>query len=154
MRTYYRSELLGSGEVEHDIDLGKIALWMTGLSIVMALAALLALPWVVTSLPRDYFASPRRSVWGERDDPPEPALAVILGVLKNIVGAALLVLGVVLIFMPGQGLLTILVGLMLMNFPGKYQLERWLVQRPGVFKSLNWLRDRKGAPPFDPVHPD
>ncbi len=140
--------------MEHDIDLGKIALWLTALSVVMALAALLALPWVVTSLPQDYFTSARRSVWGERDDPPEPALAVILGVLKNIVCGALLVLGVVLIFMPGQGLLTILVGLMLMNFPGKYQLERWLVQRPGVFRSLNWLRDRKGAPPFDPVHPD
>ena len=140
--------------MEHDFDLAKIALWLTGLSIVMALAALLALPWVVTSLPRDYFTSPRRSVWGARDDASEPALAVILSVLKNVVGAALLVLGVVLIFMPGQGLLTILVGLMLMNFPGKYQLERWLVQRPGVFNSLNWLRSRKGAPPFDPVHPE
>ena len=50
----------------------------------------------------------------------------------------------------GQGLLTLLVGLLLMNFPGKYQLERWLVGRPGVLAALDWLRQRKGEPPFDP----
>jgi len=51
---------------------------------------------------------------------------------------------------PGQGLLTLLVGLLLMNFPGKYQLERWLVGRPGVLGALNWLRRRGGHEPFEP----
>ena len=43
-----------------------------------------------------------------------------------------------------------LVGLLLMNFPGKYRLERWLLRRPGVLGALNWLRGRRGLPPFDP----
>ena len=51
---------------------------------------------------------------------------------------------------PGQGLLTLLAGLLLMNFPGKYQLERWLVSRRGVLTALNWLRRRSGQVPFDP----
>ena len=44
---------------------------------------------------------------------------------------------------------TALVGLMLMNFPGKYRLERWLVTRPGAMPALNWLRERRGQPPFE-----
>jgi hypothetical protein len=48
-------------------------------------------------------------------------------------------------------MLTLLAGLLLMNFPGKYQLERWLVTRPGVLRALNWLRGRQGHAPFD--HP-
>ena len=50
---------------------------------------------------------------------------------------------------PGQGVLTILAGLLLMNFPGKYRLERWLVMRPGVMRALNWLRARRGQTPFE-----
>lgn len=134
-----------------DIDIAQLVLWVTVLSVVMALAAVIALPWVVTRLPPDYFTRPRRATWRHTGEPPEPRFALVLGLLKNIVGAALLLLGLVLLFMPGQGLLTILAGLMLMNFPGKYQLERWLVQRPGVFKGLNWMRERASCVPFEPV---
>jgi hypothetical protein len=109
-------------------------------------ATLMAIPWVVTRLPADYFDHRQREVWRQSND--EPVAALLLGLFKNVVGAVLLVLGVVMLFTPGQGLLTILVGLLLMNFPGKYRLERWLVQRPGVLKSLNWLRENRGRPPF------
>jgi hypothetical protein len=134
-----------------NIDMGQLALWAAGLSIVMTLAAAVALPWVVARLPKDYFSRPARETWGVTGNPPEPLLARVLGVLKNAMGAALVMLGVVLLFVPGQGALTILAGLLLMNFPGKYRLERWLVQRSGVFKGLNWLRQRAGSAPFDPM---
>lgn len=104
------------------------------------------MPWVVTRLPEDYFNHPERESW--RRSKSEPVVALLLGLLKNAVGAVLLCLGVVMLFTPGQGVLTILAGLLLMNFPGKYRLERWLVQRPGVLKSLNWLRTRRGQAPF------
>jgi hypothetical protein len=45
--------------------------------------------------------------------------------------------------------LTLLIGLLLMNFPGKYQAERWLLLRPGVLRALNWLRERHGRAPFE-----
>ncbi len=50
---------------------------------------------------------------------------------------------------PGQGLLTLLIGLLLLNFPGKYRLERWLVRRPGVLRTLNWVRRRRGQEHFE-----
>lgn len=140
------------GVLPFDIDVGQLVLWVTVLSLVMALAAVIALPWVVTRLPQDYFTRPNRAAWRKTGEPPEPPFALILGLLKNVLGGALLLVGIVLLFMPGQGLLTIVAGLMLMNFPGKYKLERWLVQRPGVFKGLNWMRERAGYAPFDSVN--
>jgi len=76
-------------------------------------------------------------------------VGLVLVVLKNALGVVLVVLGFIMLFTPGQGLLTLLAGLLLMNFPGKYRLERWLVLRPGVLRGLNWLRQRGGHPPFE-----
>jgi hypothetical protein len=123
-------------------------LWLTtGLSLLGVVATVIGIPWVITRLPHDYFSRKARAVWRSSAD--EPALALVLGVLKNILGGVLLVLGIVMLVTPGQGLLTILIGLLLMNFPGKYVLERWLVLRPGVLKALNWLRRRHGQRPFE-----
>lgn len=122
--------------------------WASGLSLVGLVATVLGVPWVVARLPHDYFNQSHRAVWHNAGD--EPWFALVLGALKNIVGALLVLLGVLMLVTPGQGLLTLLVGLLLMNFPGKYQLERWLVQRPGVLRALNWLRRRGGHTPFDP----
>jgi hypothetical protein len=61
----------------------------------------------------------------------------------------LVLLGLVMLVTPGQGILTLLSGLLLMNFPGKYRLEQWLVLRPGILRALNWLRRRRNQPAFD-----
>jgi hypothetical protein len=45
-------------------------------------------------------------------------------------------------------MLTILIGVMLLNFPGKRRLERWLVSRPRVLPVINRLRARFGKPPL------
>jgi zinc transporter ZupT len=133
------------------MDLGfdwqQLLLWGTGLSLVAVIGTIIGVPWVVTRLPHDYFSRPRRAVWRESAD--EPVFALVLGVLKNLLGALLVLLGLVMLVTPGQGLLTLLIGLLLMNFPGKYQLERWLVLRPGVLRGLNWLRGRRDQAPFD-----
>jgi hypothetical protein len=122
-------------------------LWASGLSLVAAIATVLGIPWVVTRLPPDYFMRPERRAWDASSG--EPWFALAASVLKNILGLLLVMLGLILLVTPGQGLLTLFIGLMLMNFPGKYRLERWLVGRPGVLNSLNWLRRRRGHPPFD-----
>ena len=56
--------------------------------------------------------------------------------------------------LPGQGLLTILIGISLVNFPGKYRLERYLVSRRWAQRSLNWVRKRGGKPPFELTRDD
>ena len=131
-----------------DPQLETVLWWASGLSLVGFVGTLIAVPWVVSRLPSDYFNREQREVW--RNLAGEPWYALLLGALKNILGALLVLLGLIMLVTPGQGLLTLLVGLLLMNFPGKYQLERWLVCRPGVLKALDWLRKRRGQPPFEP----
>jgi hypothetical protein len=133
--------------MDSGFDWQQLMLWGTGLSLVAVIGTIIGVPWVVTRLPHDYFSRPRRAVWRESAD--EPVFALVLGVLKNLLGALLVLLGLVMLVTPGQGLLTLLIGLLLMNFPGKYQLERWLVLRPGVLRGLNWLRGRRDQVPFD-----
>ena len=128
-------------------DWQQLLLWATGLSLVAVIGAIIGVPWVVTRLPGDYFSRPQRTTWRQADD--EPMFALVLGLLKNLLGALLVVMGLVMLVTPGQGLLTLLAGLLLMNFPGKYRMERWLVLRPGVMRALNWLRRRQGHAPFD-----
>jgi hypothetical protein len=65
-----------------------------------------------------------------------------------VVGAVLSIPGV-----PGQGVLTIVVGLFLVDFPRRQKLERALARRPGVLPALNRLRVRFGRAPLQPPAP-
>jgi hypothetical protein len=60
----------------------------------------------------------------------------------------LLVGGLLMLLMPGQGLLTIAVAVMLLDFPGKFRLQRWLVKRESVWRTINWLRNRAKRQPL------
>ena len=134
-----------------NVDLEQLFLWGTALSGVAFVATIIGVPWVVARLPSDYFNQPNRSLWRALNS--EPLYALVLGGLKNLLGAVLLLLGAVMLVTPGQGLLTLIAGMLLMNFPGKFQLERWLVGQPGVMRGLNWLRNRHGEPPFEDPRP-
>lgn len=134
-----------------EIDWSVVAWWASGLSLLALVATAVGVPWVVSRLPYDYFSREQRRAW--RGRPSAPMTALLLGIAKNILGGLLVVLGVIMLFTPGQGLLTILIGMLLLNFPGKYRLERWLVLRPGVLRGLNWLRHRHGRRPFDAPPP-
>jgi hypothetical protein len=52
-----------------------------------------------------------------------------------------------MLLLPGQGVLTILIGIVLLDFPGKYRLERWAVRHRPVYRSINWLR--RGREPIE-----
>ncbi len=69
-------------------------------------------------------------------------------IIKNVLGVGLLLAGILMLVLPGQGLFTMFVGIMMMNFPGKYKLERWIVARGPVLKSINWMRKRAGHEPL------
>ena len=70
----------------------------------------------------------------------------MLLITKNLLGIVLLIAGLAMLLVPGQGLLTIVVGMLLIDFPGKFRVERWLVTRRQVWRSINWLRKRAGRP--------
>ncbi|MDG2272767.1 MAG: hypothetical protein P8L39_10710, partial [Halioglobus sp.] len=97
-------------------------LWASGFSLLALIATVFGVPWVVTRLPKDYFVRTERVVW--RSSFQAPLLAQIIATLKNFLGLLLVILGAVMLVTPGQGIVTLLIGLLLMNFPGKYRLER------------------------------
>lgn len=121
--------------------------WLAAGSVVSFCGSLLAVPIIAVRIPHDYFTAPRRraDAWGRRN----MIARTLVVMLKNLLGVVLLLAGVVMLVLPGQGLLTMLVGLMVMNFPGKYRLERYLVSRGPVLRSINWIRCRWGAVPLD-----
>lgn len=116
-------------------------------SAVLFFSTLLLLPWLVTRLPVDYFVKPldRRA----RLFPSLPWLGWAVRIAKNLVGLVLLLAGVAMLFLPGQGVLTIVVALVLLEFPGKRRLERRLVRKPRVLAALNRLRARVGVAPLE-----
>lgn len=120
------------------------ALWV-GVSVATAVATLVAFPFIVTRLPASYFTEDRRPAPLSR----HPPVHWLLMAVKNLLGLALVLAGVLLLLLPGQGLLTLIIGLTIMNYPGKFRIERWLVRRPRVLPALNWIRRRFGAAPFE-----
>lgn len=75
-------------------------------------------------------------------------LWLLFHLAKNLAGLVLLLVGLIMLITPGQGLLTCLMGVLLLDFPGKRRLELWLVQRRAVARSIAWLRQRAGVPPL------
>lgn len=120
--------------------------WLAAGSVLMLVASAALVPWLATRLPADYFQAPRRE---ERILLRHPVAGLVLLIVKNALGAVLVLAGIAMLVLPGQGVLTILAGLTLMNFPGKYRVERWLMSRPAVFNAVNWLRRRAGRPPLE-----
>ena len=70
-------------------------------------------------------------------------------VARNVFGWLFVAAGIAMLVLPGQGLLSILAGLVLVDFPGKRRFERRLLANHVVRDAMNWLRRRAGRPPFD-----
>ena len=72
----------------------------------------------------------------------------IVRLLKNATGGLFLIAGIAMLVLPGQGLLTILIGLMLIDFPGKRRFELALIRRRHVLNAVNWMRQKSGRDPL------
>lgn len=115
-----------------------IASFLINLAIVSA---------ILVKLPADHFSKTRKTkFWAGR----RPAINAGKVIAKNIIGVFLVALGIVLSLpgVPGQGLLTILLGIMLLDFPGRDRLEQKLLSKPSIVNTINRLRERFGKPPL------
>ena len=121
--------------------------WLAGMSLLMFVVSLVAFPLVIVFLPQDYFVRHHRDP--SRQTRRHPAVWLTLSILKNAFGAILILAGTAMLVLPGQGLLAILVGVMLTNFPGKYALERRIISRPAVSKAVHRIRDMAGRPQLE-----
>ena len=118
--------------------------WVLVVSSITFIATLIAVPVILARLPEDYFSLPdrHRVPWSDR----HPVLRIPLLLAKNLLGITFVFAGILMLALPGQGVLTIIIGLALMDFPGKYRAERWLVSRHSVLRLINWIRGKAAKP--------
>lgn len=118
-----------------------------GFGVASAVVSVFAVGAVLARIPADYFSNPAARA---RETRRHPVAHVLLLLGRNLLGYFLIVLGVVLSLpgVPGQGVLTILMGVMLIDLPGKHRAERWLVTRRPVLAAVNKMRARVGKEPL------
>ena len=124
--------------------------FVTGAVLVVSLALALIYGAVIYvaigRMSPDYFVRDETSssTWRQR----YPLLGVVALVLKNVFGVVLVLMGIAPLFLPGQGVLTLLIGISLLDFPGKRNLENKIVRTPTVRKTMDAIRRRAGQPPL------
>ena len=125
----------------------KPLFWSIGAaSAVLFLVSCLVIPVFIVRIGADYFCESRdESRTIGRTHPGWRRLGLAT---KNLVGLILLLAGVAMLVLPGQGFLTILMGLVMMDFPGKRGLELRLLRVPGIARAINRLRARFNRPPL------
>jgi hypothetical protein len=121
--------------------------WLGALSLLTFVGTLILIPLLVIRLPTDYFKRDRHQ---PSSRPRQHVVLHVCGlIVKNLLGIVCIVAGLIMLVLPGQGVLTILIGLTLMNFPGKHALERRIVQQPAVLRAINWMRAKAHRPALE-----
>ena len=108
----------------------QVLVWLGGSSLLIFTFSLLGISWLVAQIPENYF------------------LRLMILVIKNILGAFLIIGGLMMLVLPGQGLLTIVTGFLFVDYPGKFKLERKMVSYPAILNSLNWIRSKSNKAPL------
>ena len=116
--------------------------WLGSLSFIIFIFSLLTIKWLVALIPSDYFIKKNDSEFRSN----YPIFWLVSIIIKNLVGYTLIVGGILMLVLPGQGLFTIFVGLMLSNYPGKFYIERKFIAIPSVLRAINWLRKKSNTP--------
>lgn len=128
------------------LTLGRVALGL-GLFLLSLGLSFTAIAIVMIKIPANYFSSHY-----VHDFLPDSRWLVRWGAVlaKNILGVLLIGLGIILSLpgVPGQGILTILLGLIMLDIPGKRPLEAWIIRRPTVLAAVNNFRARYNKPPL------
>ena len=123
----------------------QMLMTLTALSIIFFVGSLIAIPFILVRLPADFFDIRVPRPWMEDH---HPVLRLLGHLVKNAIGAVFLVVGFLMLFLPGQGILTMLIGISMLDFPGKRKLEAMLIGRPTVLNTINGMRAKFGKPPL------
>jgi hypothetical protein len=117
------------------------------LSVIATVGGVVVVGIVLVKLPPGHFGD---SVVRRPLPHTHPLLRWTAVFLKNLLGAALVVLGLIMSVpgMPGPGVITMVLGLMLLDFAEKRRWAGWVISRPPLLRAINSLRRRYGKPPF------
>lgn len=118
-------------------------------SLAIIIAGLVLIPALIVRIPPDFFSEEKKAppAWANR----RPYVWMLVVGAKNLFGVALILASIAGFLLPGLGVVTISIGLLLVDFPGKYRFIRWLISRPFIFQRINRLRQRRGREPIQ-VH--
>jgi hypothetical protein len=122
-----------------------VLIGLTVASAIGFIGSLIAIPLILVRLPADYFDTRTPRHWMKDH---HPVLRLSGLVVKNVAGIVLLLAGFAMLFLPGQGLLTMLIGVSLMDFPKKRALEAKMVGQPTMLGVINAMRHKFGKPPL------
>ncbi|MBN1523125.1 MAG: hypothetical protein JW904_01475 [Spirochaetales bacterium] len=120
-----------------------ILIGLTIFSFVAFIAGIVLTPVIIVNMSADYFIER-----GKRTFEKMTAGTLFLRILKNIAGIILIPVGIVLLFIPGPGWLTIIFGVTLADFPFKYKVELWLIRKPWIKNGIDSLRRKYGHEPL------
>ncbi len=126
-----------------------LVLWLLGgLSALMFFGGLVVVPILVARMRPDHFVNPTPPADSWRGRHRATRLTVL--VIKNVLGFVILIAGLILLLpgVPGQGILTILVAISLLNFPGKRRLELLIIRQKAVLAAVNWIRAKAKRKPL------
>ena len=122
----------------------SVIFWLSLLSFLIFIFSLVSIKWLVALIPIDYFVYKKNSKFKTK----YPFTWLISMIIKNIIGYLLIVGGILMLVLPGQGLFTIFIGLMMSNYPGKYYIEKKIIAIPSILKTINWLRKQSNKEPI------
>ena len=119
-------------------------LWLATISLFVFIFSLVSIKWLVALIPTDYFIKKKKL----KSKKSYSFIWLISIIVKNLIGYTLILGGLLMLVLPGQGLFTILMGLILSNYPGKYNIEKRFITIPSILKTVNWLRKKSEKPPL------
>lgn len=105
-------------------------------SCALFVATIVLIPWLLVRLPTDYFVRP------------PPRHSVPVRVLRNLAGVVLVALGILMLVLPGQGMLTLMIGLSVLDTPLKRRMLRRILCQHNVRSAVQALRARAHRPPL------
>ena len=120
-------------------------IWTAVFTVVTVIISYGAIVIGMVKIPADYFSS---SYAKEIKNDKHFTIRWTALIVKNVIGFLLIIAGIIMLFTPGPGVPTILLGLIMMDIPGKRPLEAKLIRRPMVLSAVNDLRARYKKPPL------
>ena len=121
----------------------QIFLYISGLSTIFFLLSIMGLSWLISIIPHNYFVDKKRVSLIKMKN---PLMWLPIIIIKNSIGLVLILCGILMLILPGQGVLTIITGLIFLDYPGKFRFERSLVRNKLILNSMNWIRRKLNKP--------
>ncbi len=119
--------------------------WLVGFSVVVFFGSLIGVWLVLVHLPEDYLTNDRSVNYLRTRS---KVVNLFIRILRNFLGVGFLLMGLLMLFTPGQGILSMVVGIVLIEFPGKRKLIHKIVANPRVLNAINRIRKKAQKPPL------